>query len=115
MIEQHNFADIVSALLHINIKLLAVDFDLTLIDTHTRGDWVGPAQALVSRGRPYLKQLVEEALRRGLYVSIVTFSPQVSLISQVVLSMFPLDGHKVLLFEVAMANGLIVVLVLWAV
>mmetsp|Transcript_2561 Transcript_2561/g.7504 ORF Transcript_2561/g.7504 Transcript_2561/m.7504 type:complete len:106 (+) Transcript_2561:174-491(+) len=76
--QDHNFVDIVSALRRLHIKLLAVDFDLTLVDTHTRGAWVGSAPALVSRGRPYLKQLLEEALRTGLYVSIVTFSPQVS-------------------------------------
>jgi hypothetical protein len=75
----HDFVDIINALRRINIRLLAVDFDLTLIEMHTRGNWAGSAQALVSRGRPYLKQLIEEALRTGLYVSIVTFSPQVLL------------------------------------
>lgn len=74
---EHNFVDIITALHRLNIKLLAVDFDLTLVDTHTKGAWVGSAHALVSRGRPYIKELVEEALRTGLYVSIVTFSPQV--------------------------------------
>lgn len=77
MTDEKKIADIVSALRHMNIKLLAVDFDLTLIDTHTRGAWVGSAHALVLRSRPYLKRLIEEALRNDLYVSIVTFSPQV--------------------------------------
>jgi hypothetical protein len=66
-----------SALSRTGINLLAVDFDLTFIDVHTGGCWAGSVAALASRVRPYMKQLVEDALSSGLYVAIVTFSPQV--------------------------------------
>lgn len=85
-----------SALSRTGINLLAVYFDLTFIDVHTGGCWAGSVAALASRVRPYMKQLVEDALSSGLYVAIVTFSPQVSLISQVLFSLFPANGHKVL-------------------
>ena len=65
------------ALHNTGINLLAVDFDLTLVDVHTGGCWAGSVAALASRVRPYMKQLVDDALSAGLYVAIVTFSPQV--------------------------------------
>lgn len=86
-----------SALSRTGINLLAVDFDLTFIDVHTGGCWAGSVAALASRVRPYMKQLVDDALSSGLYVAIVTFSPQVSLISQVLISLFPANGHKIII------------------
>lgn len=59
------------------IKLLAIDFDLTLIDVHTEGCWTGSAAALASRVRPCIKEVVDEALGSGIHVAVVTFSSQV--------------------------------------
>ena len=61
------------------INLLAIDFDLTLVDVHTGGSWIGSATALASQARPIVKQLVDEALGAGIYVTVVTFSPQVTI------------------------------------
>jgi len=107
------------------IKLLAIDFDLTLIDVHTEGCWTGSAAALASRVRPCIKEVVDEALGSGIHVAVVTFSSQVTLISKVLVLLFPDDAHKVThphhifiqhctcvrsLFEVVMATGSIPVM-----
>ena len=72
---------LVMALQQAQIKLLAVDFDLTLVDTHTRGCWAGTVGELTSKARPYMKHLVDRALLADIHVAIVTFSPQVTGIS----------------------------------
>ena len=73
-------SDLSAALMSIfcqtGINLLAVDFDLTLIDVHTGGCWVGSAAALASRVRPCMKRILDEALNSGIHVAVVTFSPQ---------------------------------------
>ena len=66
-----------SALHQAGINLLAIDFDLTLIDVHTGGCWAGSAATLAARVRPCMKQLMDEALSFGTHVAVVTFSPQV--------------------------------------
>lgn len=79
------------------IKLLAIDFDLTLIDVHTEGCWTGSAAALASRVRPCIKEVVDEALGSGIHVAVVTFSSQVTLISKVLVLLFPDDAHKIVI------------------
>ena len=59
------------------INFLAVDFDLTLIDTHTEGRWAGSAAELADRARPSLTHLLHGALEAGLHVAVVTLSSQV--------------------------------------
>jgi len=44
-----------------------------------------------------MKRLVHEALLTGIHVAIVTFSPQVSLITEVILALFPTQGYKVII------------------
>ena len=59
------------------INFIAVDFDMTLVDTHTEGRWSRSASELASHVRPCMRQLVHDALDNGIYVAVVTFSPQV--------------------------------------
>lgn len=58
------------------IQLIAVDFDLTLVSTHTGGVWSKTPELLAQRVRPCMKQLILTALNTGIHVAIVTFSPQ---------------------------------------
>lgn len=59
------------------INFLAVDFDMTLVDTHTEGRWSRSASELASRVRPCMRQLLQDALYADIYVAVVTLSPQV--------------------------------------
>ena len=63
----------------------------TLISGHTLGKWISTAVDLASKVRPFFRQLVPLALDNGIFVAIVTFSPQVKLIQQVISHVFP--GH----------------------
>ncbi|KAJ8602527.1 hypothetical protein CTAYLR_001309 [Chrysophaeum taylorii] len=76
------------------IKLLAIDFDQTLVSTHTGGVWQKTAEVLAQRVRPCMKRLVRTAIAHGINVAIVTFSPQVELISEVLALSFPTDWHQ---------------------
>lgn len=59
------------------IRLLAVDFDLTLVNIHTGGGWRQNAEQLARRVRPGMKKLIQTSMANGVHVAIVTFSPQV--------------------------------------
>ena len=74
---------LVNRLANDGIKMVAVDFDLTLISVHTNGNWIFTARPLASRVRPGFVDFFKEVLRRGLSLAIVTFSPQVELVRDV--------------------------------
>lgn len=61
------------------INFIAVDFDLTLVDTHTEGRWSKTADDLAEHARPSVLQLLHAALNEGFHVAIVTLSSQVGL------------------------------------
>lgn len=65
------------------IQLLAFDFDQTIVDVHTGGRWSGSAEELASHVRVDFACVIGEALDRDLGVSVVTFSTQLKLISEV--------------------------------
>lgn len=77
------------------INFLAIDFDLTMIDVHTGGRWAGTAKDLSTHLRPLFAALVPKAIAKGMYVAIVTFSPQVSMIADVLKEVFPDVHHKI--------------------
>ena len=62
------------------IRMFAIDFDMTFIDIHTHGSWSDDHELLSEHIRPLFRLLVRELLSNGLILSIVTFSPQVDLI-----------------------------------
>jgi hypothetical protein len=74
---------LVDRLANDGIKMIAVDFDLTLVSVHTSGNWIFTARPLASRVRPGFVEFLREVLRRGLCLAIVTFSPQVELVREV--------------------------------
>jgi hypothetical protein len=75
----------------VDIQLLALDFDATIVDIHTGGRWKGTAEELATHVRNQILCIVEESLKRHITVSVVTFSVQTDLISQVMRLM---DGIK---------------------
>jgi len=67
----------------VGIKVLAIDFDLTIVNTHTGGRWKDTSIALAEHVRPVFKHLIPLADESGMLISVVTFSRQVSLIRKV--------------------------------
>jgi len=72
-----------------DVRLLAVDADLTLFRVHTGGKWRGTPEGLARHIRPLFLALIPEALAAGLHVAIVTFSPQALLIHQALMVSMP--------------------------
>ena len=67
----------------VNINLLALDFDQTIMGIHTGGNWKETAETLIPHVRPMFRTIVPSALDRGLYVAVVTFSTQVDMVRSV--------------------------------
>ena len=80
---KNQYEKLVNAFIQDGIKMVAVDFDLTLVSVHTNGSWIFTARPLASRIRPGFPEFLREILRQGLCLSIVTFSPQVELVRDV--------------------------------
>ncbi len=65
------------------IKLLALDWDNTVLKLHTRGQWYGNSDELYNNVRPFFIHLIQAAQCFKIHVSIVTFSGQTKLITEV--------------------------------
>merc|ERR1712086_400952 len=65
-------------------KLLALDFDWTMVQVHTGGSWRKGAQALSEEIRPVFRYLVPAAIERGITVAVTTCSHQMDLVKEVV-------------------------------
>lgn len=84
------YSSMVQKLLSLSIKLVAVDFDKTIINIHTRGSWQFTSKSLVSRVRPSFKQFFTAVLNTsGLHVAVVTHSSQIPLIREVLEQALP--------------------------
>ncbi|XP_032241894.1 uncharacterized protein LOC5516214 isoform X2 [Nematostella vectensis] len=84
------YARMVENLISAGIKLVAVDFDLTILNIHTRGFWQFTSKALVQRVRPCFQEFLSSALSsEKLFVAVVTQSPQVSLVREVLEKALP--------------------------
>merc|ERR1719231_1466626 len=81
----------VRQLVEMNVKLLAIDFDLTLISMHTGGRWWGSAETLARSLRPVFKTIVPYAMSLGIEVAICTMSQQAHLVSRVLQLSMPRD------------------------
>jgi hypothetical protein len=66
------------------IYFIAFDFDKTLIDIHTQGNWVQSASSLKLHIRPFFKNFIELALANGIEIAIISDSTQATLVSKVV-------------------------------
>lgn len=79
----------VSHLSSIGVTLCGIDFDLTLVDQHTGGSWVGTdINELADKVRPFFREFIPAAQAKGLQVAIVTFSPQILVVRQVLTAVF---------------------------
>lgn len=76
-------AEIVRILCGIGAKLVCIDFDATLVRIHTGGAWTRPANELCTHVRPLFLALIPRLLSADVHVAVVTFSPQMQLIRQV--------------------------------
>ena len=64
------------------VRLLALDWDLTVLDCHTKNKWWGPSEELAKHIRPLFKYLIEQAIVAEISVAIVTFSEQTRFIRE---------------------------------
>eukprot|EP00118_Oscarella_pearsei_P015331 m.137750 g.137750 ORF g.137750 m.137750 type:complete len:190 (+) comp38228_c1_seq1:158-727(+) len=77
-------AKYVDHLLSIGVRLVALDFDATIVDVHTGGKWKEGAKKLAKHVRPCFADLMDAVLKqKGMYLAIVTQSPQTDLIRKV--------------------------------
>lgn len=80
---------LVDAILSKGIKLLALDFDLTFIGIHTHGEWHSSVEELTTHVRPCMRDLLQHAQQKGLFVAIVTFHPLRWLIRELIHKLYP--------------------------
>jgi len=71
------------------IKLLALDWDDTLISVHTRGQFCGLAKEIEPKIRPVFRELIVAAVASKLRVAIVSFSGQQNVIRGALNIAFP--------------------------
>ena len=66
------------------IKLIAFDFDCTIVNIHTGGQWCDSAEKLAEFVRPCFRELLPALLKcPEFFVCVVTYSPQEDLIREV--------------------------------
>lgn len=81
--------DAVQLLVQKGIRLLALDFDKTIISVHTSGFWRGAASELIEHVRPCFKLLMKAALEIKCEVCVVTYSMQPDLIKDLLRLVLP--------------------------
>lgn len=79
---------LVNAMHKQGIRLLAMDFDQTLISIHSGGRWKETIENLVKEVRPCMKDLIPACLEKGIYVAIVTYSAQSWLIKDLMKNLY---------------------------
>ena len=81
---KHLVAEIIELIRSLKIKLLAFDFDCTIVTIHTGGQWIDSPEKLAEFVRPCFRELLPALLKTpDLYVCVVTYSPQEQLIREV--------------------------------
>jgi len=86
----------VAMLNDMDIKLLCLDFDLTLVSMHTGGRWWGNTKTLERSVRQLFRVIIPECHRRGIEVCVVTMSSQTKLVADVLRASVPCDMSQVL-------------------
>lgn len=71
------------------VRLLALDWDLTVISLHTNSQWFGPATELAKFIRKPFRKLINAAIKISLPVAVCTFSEQTDLICLTLKCAFP--------------------------
>jgi hypothetical protein len=84
--------DIILRIQSIQVNLIAIDFDQTLIDKHTFGVYPGTAHDLIPYVRPIFIEFIKAALQCGtIHIVIVTFSKQSELIRSLLEHIFGIE------------------------
>eukprot|EP00527_Entomoneis_sp_CCMP2396_P004477 CAMPEP_0198146486 /NCGR_PEP_ID=MMETSP1443-20131203/29609_1 /TAXON_ID=186043 /ORGANISM="Entomoneis sp., Strain CCMP2396" /LENGTH=201 /DNA_ID=CAMNT_0043810471 /DNA_START=214 /DNA_END=819 /DNA_ORIENTATION=- len=93
----------------LGINFLAIDFDMTMIDVHTGGRWMGTAQELETHVRPEFVELIQTCLLNDIQVAICTFSPQVPLIQhvleQLIIQALPTPNNEQQTYSIPIRGG----------
>jgi nucleoside diphosphate kinase len=79
------------------IRLLALDWDLTVLDCHTKNKWWGPSDELAKHIRPLFKHLIQQAISAKITVAIVTFSEQTRFIREALNHSIPNGGSGIII------------------
>mmetsp|Transcript_13822 Transcript_13822/g.19339 ORF Transcript_13822/g.19339 Transcript_13822/m.19339 type:complete len:195 (-) Transcript_13822:1246-1830(-) len=85
----------IAKLKEVNINFLAIDFDQTILDIHTGGRWHGTAAELSKHVRPLFRDLIAAAIAEGIYVAVVTFTPQTGFVAEVLERTFGEKGRQI--------------------
>ena len=80
---------IVNTMLTKGVKVLALDFDKTIVTIHTHGFWRQGTSKLAEHVRSCFKLLMEAALERKIHVCVVTYSMQPALIHDILKLVLP--------------------------
>ncbi|XP_052228415.1 uncharacterized protein LOC127842749 [Dreissena polymorpha] len=78
------------------IKLVAVDFDQTLINFHSGGVWKDSVDKLVPSVRQCIRDLIQTCLDRDINVCIVTFFMQSWVIKELLQKLFRRNADRIL-------------------
>jgi hypothetical protein len=83
--ENDSVKQIIDLLHKSKIKLIAFDFDCTILSIHTFGQWTDSPEELAEYVRPYFKQLIIGLLKSSynFNICLVSYSPQEELIRKV--------------------------------
>jgi len=79
---------LVSNLQKKGIRLVAIDFDQTLITFHSGGVWKDSVDKLVPNVRPCIRDLIQVCLDRDVSVCIVTYFMQPWIIKELLQKLF---------------------------
>mmetsp|Transcript_22169 Transcript_22169/g.49505 ORF Transcript_22169/g.49505 Transcript_22169/m.49505 type:complete len:188 (-) Transcript_22169:632-1195(-) len=82
-------SEAVDHLVRLKINFIAIDFDQTIINIHTGGKWTGNGTDLAQHVRPIFKHFINAASAADMKLAVVTFSPQVGYVSEVMKMHFP--------------------------
>ena len=75
---------IIESLRRNNLKVIAFDFDCTIVNIHTGGQWCDSAEKLAEFVRPCFRELIPALLKcPDFFVCVATYSPQEDLIREV--------------------------------
>uniref|UniRef100_A0A7S2I2G2 FCP1 homology domain-containing protein n=1 Tax=Helicotheca tamesis TaxID=374047 RepID=A0A7S2I2G2_9STRA len=85
----------ISRLQELKINFLAIDFDKTIVDVHTHGQWKGSAHELSTHVRPLFQHLISAAIGADIKVAVVTFSPQCGQIKDVLEIALPESSNSI--------------------
>ena len=87
--EMRDARKVIEFLVTKGIKVLALDFDKTIVDVHTAGFWRQGTVKLAEHVRPCFEALIRAALPTDLHLCIVTYSIQPNLIRDVLRTVMP--------------------------